>query len=131
MYSWVSVSPLVVLVFCGTDFGNGALAKVSIDDIRLEKGEGGVPDWAFDLPRLEYKYYWRDTYIADFAEQNAKWCENSHSKGILVNCRQMDWDGYDCLVAGGDYRRQDLWDEGVGDYWPFEEQPAREVSEVG
>ncbi|OBS24912.1 hypothetical protein FPOA_05448 [Fusarium poae] len=131
MYSWVGVSPLSITVFCGLDFGNGALAKVSIDDIRLEKGEGRVSDWAFDLPRPEYRYYWRDTYVANFENEDARWYVTSHFGGIPVNCRQMDLDGWDCLVAGGDYRRQDLWDDGVRDYWPIEDQPSRGVSEMG
>ncbi|GKU06742.1 hypothetical protein FLAG1_10661 [Fusarium langsethiae] len=127
MYSRVSVSPLVISMFCGENLHTGDYATVSIDDIRLEKGEGVFSDWAFDLPRPQYRYGLRDGYIADFQHQGAKWYFYGTRTNMPVSCRKWDWD---CYVAGGDYRRQDIWDEGLGDYWPNEHQPAREVSEV-
>jgi hypothetical protein len=64
----------------------------------------------------------------------AKYYFSSHRKGMPVSCRHINYwafeEGQDCLLAGGDYRRQDLWDEGLGDYWPRENQPGREVSEA-
>ncbi|QPC59655.1 hypothetical protein HYE67_001886 [Fusarium culmorum] len=130
MYTKVRVSPLVIAVFCSSRLRTGDIARVSIDDIRLEKGEGELSSWAFDLPREKYQYWLRDNYWIEFQEQDAKWYANSYSPEWPVNCREETFDGWECVVAGGDYRRQDLWDEGYGDYWPLNEQPGRGVTDI-
>ncbi|EKJ74346.1 hypothetical protein FPSE_05492 [Fusarium pseudograminearum CS3096] len=130
MYSKVSISPLVIAVFCSTRLRTGDIARVSIDDIRLEKGEGELSSWEFDLPREKYQYWLRDNYHQEFQKKDAKWYGNSYSPGWPVNCREETFDGWKCKVAGYDYRRQDLWDEGYGDYWPLNEQPGRSVTDI-
>ncbi|RGP81023.1 hypothetical protein FLONG3_812 [Fusarium longipes] len=59
MYTLVGLERLNILAFCNNGIGQGDAVRVSIDDIRIEEGEGQYWEWAFDQPREKYEYAWR------------------------------------------------------------------------
>lgn len=132
IYTMDGIAPLVVSVFCERNIGYGNAMKVSIDDLRLERGEGLYSDWAFDQNRPDYKYGRRDSFRPKLYELDTLWYDWVDIYNTPAACRNYGCYGpiCDCSLMGGDWRREDIWDEGVADYFPLENQPGRMVSGI-
>ncbi|KAH7174676.1 uncharacterized protein B0J16DRAFT_388500 [Fusarium flagelliforme] len=89
------ITPLVISVACQRGIGLGKAVKVSIDDIRIEKGEGTSADWNFNTPRANYRYFERDLQAPDHFREDTLKPEYAKTQIDSVKC-----EGDFCLVKG-------------------------------
>ncbi|KAJ4112480.1 hypothetical protein NW768_011645 [Fusarium equiseti] len=91
----MGITPLVISVRCQRGIGLGKAVKVSIDDIRLEKGEGTSSDWDFNTPRADYRYFEQDRWAPDHFREDTLKPEYAKTKIDSVECK----DSF-CMVKG-------------------------------
>ncbi|KAJ4006379.1 hypothetical protein NW766_010464 [Fusarium irregulare] len=94
----VGITPLVISVVCEKGIGLGKSVKVSIDDIRLEKGEGWSDDWDFNTPRKKYRYFEQNLQEPDHFRKDTLKPEYEKTKVDSIRCTGTK--GNFCRVKG-------------------------------